>query len=100
MSDINFDALAWIVLFLLGGLSGLWGRRKGYSFLCWLFAAPGSILVCFLILPFMKDGNNVPGEDKERVVRFGNVTGIVLSCMYPVLLLIVMLVLVASGNWY
>jgi hypothetical protein len=92
------NAFGWILMILLGALSGLWGQRKGYNFLCWMAAAPGSVLVCFLILPFMKDVNKEPAENKERLVRTGNITGIVLSCAYPAILMLLGFGLIASGK--
>ena len=92
------NGFGWVLMLLLGALSGLWAQRKGYSFLCWMAAAPGSVLVCFLILPFMKDVNKEPAEDRDRLIRTGNITGIVLSCSYPAILLLLALGLGVSGK--
>ena len=92
------NAFGWILMILLGALSGLWGQRKGYNFFCWMFAAPGSMLVCFLILPFMKDVSKQTVEDRDRLIRTGNITGIVLSCAYPAILMLLGLGLMASGK--
>lgn len=88
--------LTWMLMLLVGVLSGLWAQRKGYNFFCWMFAAAGSFFTCFLVLPFLKDVNQASGEDREGLIRTGNITGIVLSCAYPALLLLLGLSLVGK----
>lgn len=92
------DPLTWLLLLLVGSLSGLLAMRKGYNFFCWMFAAAGTYLVCFLILPFMKDVNKEPAENRERLIRTGNITGIALSCAVPAILMLLGLGLIASGK--
>ncbi len=94
--NMSPSPIAWVLMLLVGVLSGLWAQRKGYNFLCWMFAAAGSFFTCFLVLPFLKDASQVSVEDRDRTIRNGNITGIVLSCAYPAILLLLGLSLVGK----
>jgi len=60
--------LPWLVVCLLCGWNA---QRKGYSFLCWVFAMGIIGIVVGLILP--------EAEDNRRRTTIGNIIGLVMS---------------------
>jgi hypothetical protein len=86
--------LTWFLLLMLGWLSSLWSERKGYNKKYWILAPFGSICTCFLILPFLPDVAQISDEHRARTKRNGEITGLVLSLIYPALLVLALL----TGN--
>lgn len=70
--------VAPLLLLLVPIITGLLAKRKGYSFILWLFAAGPLGLIILAFLPFANDGE-LPRSEQARLKRRGNIMGGVLA---------------------
>jgi len=77
---MEFFVIFVFISALLGYLIGLWATKKGYNFWNWFFA---SSVLGFLWLAFSRNTVKelMSEEMRADIVRKGNTTGIVLSCI-------------------
>ncbi len=71
------DSAGWIGI-ILGILVSVWANKRGYAWWAYILASPIIAAIALGILPNLSE----PGkefENKEELVRKGNMTGMVIS---------------------
>lgn len=79
-----------IFMVVIGVAIGKWAESKGYAFWNWFFASSVLGLIWMAFLPNTKDAK-YSAEDAEKLVKKGNSTGVVLSVIAVVFLVLQML---------
>ena len=71
------DSASWIGL-ILGILVSVWANKRGYAWWAYILASPIIGAIALGILPNLSEPNK-EFENKEDLVRKGNMTGMIIS---------------------
>ena len=85
-----------LAILVPGVAMALLARRKGYSVICWFFAASIIGLIILAFLPNAKKGA-FDEEIRRKKVRRGNTAGAVLSVIFVLSFFVYILVTILSG---
>jgi hypothetical protein len=74
---MKMDSAGWIGI-IFGILVSVWANKRGYAWWAYILASPIIGAIALGILPNLTDPSK-DFQDKEELVRKGNMTGMVIS---------------------